>query len=80
MRFWTVDDPKRPASEALVRFAKVSGSVSATPRPGGGSTLRYVVFTDLGGSLPAWITVGPQRDAARAFLLEIRRRAEKATR
>jgi hypothetical protein len=79
MRFGSVDDRRKPVTAGLVRFGRIVGSVSATPRPQGGSTLSYVVFTDLGGALPAWISRGPQREAAKRFLLEIRRRAEKSS-
>lgn len=75
-RFWSVDDPRAPVSPELVRFGTSRGTVSAAPADAGGSTLTYVVFTDLGGALPAWLARGPQREAARRFLLEIRRRAE----
>jgi hypothetical protein len=78
MRFETVDDPKKPVTRELVRFGRVQGSFTASPRAGGGSTLTYLVYTDLGGSLPPWLTRGAQREAARKFVLEIRRRAEKA--
>jgi hypothetical protein len=39
--------------------------------------VTYEVYTELGGSLPAWLTKGAQRDAARTFVLEIRERAEQ---
>jgi hypothetical protein len=78
MQFGSVDDPRKPVTSSLVRFGKVEGTVSAAPRAGGGSALTYRVYTDLGGALPAWLTKGAQREAARKFILEIRRRAEKA--
>ena len=77
LHFESVSDPSKPVSRDLVRFGKVAGSFSAAPRPDGGSALTYVIFTDLGGSIPAWLTRGAQRDAAKKFVLEIRRRAEK---
>jgi hypothetical protein len=77
MRFVTVSDERKPVTSAYVRFGKVEGEVSAQKRPTGGSELTYVVFMDLGGSMPAWLTRGAQRDAAKKFLLEIRRRAEQ---
>jgi hypothetical protein len=76
LHFVTVSDPRKPVTKDLVRFGRVAGSFSAAPRAGGGSTLTYVIFTDLGGSIPAWLTRGAQRDAAKKFALEIRRRAE----
>jgi len=78
MRFGTVTDERKPVTPAYVRFGKVEGEVSAQKRPTGGSQLTYVIFTDLGGTIPAWLTRGAQREAARKFVLEIRRRAEKA--
>ena len=78
MRFASVSDPRKPVTEALVRFGRVEGSFTASPRPDGGSAITYLIFTDLGGAIPAWLTRGAQRDAARKFVLEIRRRAEKA--
>lgn len=78
LRFATVDDPAKPVTPDLVRFGKIEGSFGAVPRPGGGSDLTYVVYTDLGGAIPAWLTRGAQREASRKFALEIRRRAEAA--
>jgi hypothetical protein len=79
MPFGMVDDARKPVTPALVRFGKVEGTVTASPRPEGGASLTYVIFVDLGGALPAWLTRGPQREAARKFVLELRRRAEKAS-
>ena len=77
MNFATVNDPGKPVTSALVRFGKVTGRFTAAPRAEGGSDLTYVIFTDLGGDIPAWLTRGAQREAARKFVLEIRRRAEE---
>lgn len=78
MTFTTVDDPKKPPSKELVRFGKVAGRFVAAPRPEGGSELTYVIFTDLGGAIPAWLTRGAMRESARKFVLELKRRAEEA--
>jgi hypothetical protein len=77
MNFATVNDPGKPVTSALVRFGKITGRLTAAPRAEGGSDLTYVIFTDLGGDIPAWLTRGAQREAARKFVLEIRRRAEE---
>jgi hypothetical protein len=77
MNFATLNDPSKPVTKALVRFGKIVGSFTAAPRAAGGSDLTYVVYTDLGGDIPAWLTRGAQREAARKFVLEIRRRAEE---
>lgn len=76
MDFDTVDVPSKPVTKELIRFPKITGTFTIAPRAEGGSDLTYVVFTDLGGDLPAWLTRGAQREAARKFVLEIRRRAE----
>lgn len=80
MTFTTVDDPKKPPSKDLVRFGKVAGRFVAAPRPSGGSELTYVIFTDLGGAIPAWLTRGAMRESARKFVLELKRRAEAEAR
>lgn len=80
MTFASVSDPKKPVTKELVRFGKVKGSFSAAPLASGGAELTYVIFTDLGGALPAWLTRGAQRESARKFVLELRRRAEDASR
>jgi hypothetical protein len=77
MRFEAVDDPRSPVTAELVRFPRLEGSMTLRPRADGGSVVTYEVYTELGGSLPAWLTRGPQRDAARTFVLEIRKRAEQ---
>jgi len=77
MHFATLTDERKPITAARVRFGKVAGTATIAPAPGGGSAITYVVFTDLGGTIPAWLTRGAQREAAKKFVLEIRHRAEE---
>jgi len=55
---------------------KVKGSCTIEPS-GSGSTVTYVIFTDLGGSIPSWISKGAQRDAAIEWLQVMQQRGEK---
>lgn len=62
IRFWVTNDQAPPRPDGFVRMSKLWGEwlfeQAAT-----GATLRYTLFSDPGGSVPAFLVRGPQRDA-----------------
>lgn len=74
--FETVRDERKPERPDMVRMT-VKGSCVVTPREGGGSDVVYEVFTDVAGSIPAFLARGPGRKSALQFIREVKRRAEQ---
>jgi hypothetical protein len=64
IRFRTVNDPRRPPVAGIVRMPDIHGSCTVTPGDHGGTEIVYQMYTDLGGSLPAWIARAKQRESA----------------
>lgn len=75
IKFTSVADERKPVTPARVRM-KVESLVVFTPDPAGGSNVVYTVFTDIGGSLPAFFARGPTRKGTLEFAKELRRRAQ----
>ena len=73
--FRTEDDPSRPPAPGLVRIKSVRGYWWVTPLDGGKVKIVYQVFSDPGGSVPAFLARGSQRSAATDFLKTILTRA-----
>ncbi|MBL8951807.1 MAG: hypothetical protein JNK82_13580 [Myxococcaceae bacterium] len=73
----SVDDARKPSS-THVRMS-LEGSFTATPLPNGGCTFTYQMHTDVGGSVPAVLTRGPQRKSALGLARENRRLAERVS-
>ena len=75
IRFDTVLDPRRPPTPKRVRM-RVKARLVVVPTPTGGCTFEYEVFTDIGGSLPPFLLVGPQRSGTLSLARDVRARAE----
>jgi ribosome-associated toxin RatA of RatAB toxin-antitoxin module len=75
--FATANDLGPPPKDRLVRVTILRGSWTIEPADGG-SFVTYQILTDPGGSIPAWIGDGPQRDALVDFVRIILERAAKA--
>jgi hypothetical protein len=73
LKFESVDDPRKPAGD-YVRM-KLHGTMTVAP-DSKGARITYVVYTELGGAVPALFARGAQRKAALGLVKEIRRRAE----
>jgi hypothetical protein len=74
--FHTVDDPRRPQLPGVVRM-EVRGSCTISAAEGGGSDIVYIVYSHLGGSLPAWVATGKQRESAVQWVKDRITRARK---
>ncbi len=75
IRFDTVEDPRRPPTPKRIR-TRVKARLVVTPTPTGGCTFEYEVFTDIGGSLPPFLLVGPQRSGTLSLARDVLARAE----
>ncbi len=75
VRFQTVADARKPPRDGSVPL-KLEGSMVVAPEPKGGSHFEYVMFTDVGGSVPAVFARGALRKSSLSLSKENRRRAE----
>ena len=57
-----------PAQRGYVRVTAIHGSWTLAPTPDGGALVTYVVSSDPGGALPAWLVNMGQRKAAPALV------------
>lgn len=73
--FTTVTHPRFPPKSGIVRLPRVEGECTIEPAEGGGSDISYVLFSDPGGSLPAFVARSAQRDSTVKWILDILRRA-----
>jgi len=76
--FETVKDPAYPPTEDHVRLTAVRGHWWLTPSESGKVKVTYQLFSDPGGSVPAFLAKGGQRSAAIDFFKTILSRAKKA--
>lgn len=65
IRFWTVNDQAPPKPAGFVRMEQLWGSWVFEPLDGGKTRLTYTLFSDPGGSLPAFLVHGPAKSAAK---------------
>jgi len=65
----------RPAAPGFVRIPLIRGHWSLAPAPGGKVSVRYEVYSDPGGGVPAFLARGGQRSAAVDFMKVILARA-----
>lgn len=63
IRFETANALAPPSPKGAVRIEKLFGEWLMTPLPAGGATLRYTLFSDPAGSVPAFLVHGPARSA-----------------
>lgn len=61
IRFETANELAPPSPKGAVRIEKLFGEWLMTPLPSGGATLRYTLFSDPAGSVPAFLVHGPAR-------------------
>lgn len=75
--FETRTHPRYPPVAGHVRIPSIRGSWTLTPGGAGGVDVRYAVFSDPGGQVPALLARGGQKDAAVDFFNVILARAAK---
>ena len=76
-RFESVTDDRRKPTSGIVRM-QLDGSCTITPLASGGSSVVYEIFTDIGGSTPAFMASGAMKKSALRYVSDVRRRAEVA--
>lgn len=62
IRFWVTNELAPPKPDGFVRMSKLWGEWLFEQSPTG-ATLRYTLFSDPAGSVPAFLVRGPQREA-----------------
>lgn len=76
--WWEAANDKGPPEQpGYTRIHKTGGSWTFEPVATGGTDITYVVASEAGGSVPAWIVRGAQTDAAPDFVRTIIKRAER---
>lgn len=63
IRFETANELAPPAPKGAVRMEKLFGEWLMTPLPSGAAALRYTLYSDPAGSVPAFLVHGPARAA-----------------
>jgi hypothetical protein len=74
--FQTETDAAHPVAPHHVRLASVRGYWTVVPADSGKLEISYLVFSDPGGDVPAFLVHGGQRNAAIDFLRTILARAK----
>jgi hypothetical protein len=70
IRFKVANDAGPPPVKGFVRIPDIHGYWRIEAAPEGGSLIEYVVYSDPGGSIPAWIARGAQVDSTRNNVLD----------
>lgn len=70
MKFHLENDAGPPPAKGFVRIPDIHGSWRIEATPDGGSRIEYIVYSDPGGSIPAWIARGAQADSTRDNVLD----------
>ncbi len=73
--FETENRGTRPPAPGFVRIPNIRGHWSLAPTPDGKVSVRYEVYSDPGGGIPAFLARGGQRSAAVDFMKVILARA-----
>ncbi len=76
VRFETGTHADWPASSDFVRIRTIRGRWNLDPQPDGKIDITYVVYSEPGGQVPAFLARGGQRDAALSFMKTILQRAQ----
>lgn len=74
--FETANSLGPPPLPRYVRVPVIRGAWAVSPDGSGGSLLTYVCYSDPGGSIPAWLARGAQKDQ---FLVDVRRIVQRST-
>jgi ribosome-associated toxin RatA of RatAB toxin-antitoxin module len=69
--FVSVPEAGPPVQAAYVRVTAIQGGWTLVPAHSGGSMVTYVIASDPGGALPAWLVHMAQRKAAPALVKAI---------
>ena len=77
VKFRVANDAGPPPSKGFVRIPDIHGHWRIAAAPDGGSRVEYSVYSDPGGSIPAWIARGAQVDSTRQNLLDCLAYAEE---
>jgi len=75
VHFRTIDDPRHPPRASIVRIPRIEGECTIEPVAEGGSDISYMLFSEPGGSIPAFVAKGAQRDSTVEWLLAILKKA-----
>lgn len=75
--FETQNDRGPPPQPGFVRIPRIAGSWTIEPVDGGGAVVSYIVFSEPGGGVPAWLARGGQKKSVVAFMKTILKRAER---
>jgi hypothetical protein len=73
--FETANTLGPPPVEGHVRVPLIRGAWAVSSDGSGGSVLIYTCYSEPGGSIPAWVARGPQKDQ---FLFDMRRALRRA--
>jgi hypothetical protein len=73
--FETTQDPSRPPVSGFVRIPVVRGRWDLSPTTDGRVIIRYEIFSEPGGGVPAFLAKGSQKGAALDFMKVILARA-----
>lgn len=74
--FEAVTDPAYPETKAHVRITTLRGRWTLASNAEGKVDVTYVVYSEPGGKIPAWISRGGHRDSAVNFMKLILARAD----
>ncbi len=77
--FETVQHPDYPPAKDFVRLKSVRGHWLLEPLPDGQVGITYQLYSDPGGSVPAFLAKGGQRDSVIEFVKTILQRAHRQT-
>lgn len=74
--FEAATDPAYPETKGHVRVTTLRGRWTLEAKADGAVDITYVVYSEPGGKIPAWISRGGNRDAALGFMKNILARAD----
>lgn len=71
MTFEAANDVGPPPAKGIVRLPALRGSWTVTPTPDGGADVIYLVHSEPGGSVPAFLVRGALIDSGRDVVLDV---------
>ncbi|MGC4117978.1 MAG: START domain-containing protein [Myxococcales bacterium] len=78
VRYQVANELGPPPNPKYVRLEAIRGAWTLTPLPDGGTRVSYLAFSEAGGSVPAGLARGPQRDRFASDYLGVLRALESA--